>query len=161
MSRRRPRARSARTIPTVLVIAMLLFGVSVLPATSYSTAAVDRGASMGVADDPDAALGLVIADNVSIDTREQLVTVTNRLGEDVTVTVSLADGSTSKGTLAVDGGETGDTVSFALATGASQQVDVDVANESAYVGDSLVFHVQADGTTIDATADDRQTEITE
>ncbi len=147
-------------MPTILVVVMLLFGVSILPAASYSTAGVDRGASLGVADDPDAALGLVITDNVSVGTHEELVVVTNRLGSDVTATVSLDDGSTSKGTLSVAGGETGDSVSFTLAAGASQQVDVDVANESTLAGDELVFHASANGTGIDATVNDRRTAIT-
>jgi hypothetical protein len=145
----------------VLVVVMLLFGVTILPAASYSTADVDRGASLGVADDPDAALGLVIAENVSVGTHEELVVVTNRLGGDVTATVALDDSSTSKGTLSVASGETGDSVSFTLAEGASQQVDVDVANDSALAGDTLVFHVSANGTGIDAAVNDRQTAITE
>jgi hypothetical protein len=148
--------------PTLVVaVAIIVCGASVLPAASYSTTGVDRGASLGVADDPDAMLGLVITDNVSIGENQELVTVTNRLDADATVTVALHDDSTSKGTLSVKGGETGDTVSFTLADGSSETVYVDVANESSIVGDELIFRVSADSADVDGTANDRRTDITE
>lgn len=161
MNRGRSRSRSTRAMPAVLLVVILLFGVSILPAASYSTADVDRGASLGVVDDPDAAVGLEITENVSVGSHEQLVVVTNRLGTEVTVTISLDDGSTSKGNLSLTSGETGDTVSFTLADGASQQVDVDVADDSTLDGETLVFHVSADGPGIEASVTDRQTDITD
>lgn len=155
------RRRSRRVLPlTVALLVVFALGASVLPAASYSAANVDRGLSAGVADDPNAVLGLTIVENVTVGTTEQLVVVTNGLGSDATVTISLSSESASKGDLSVDG-QTGDELSVALAAGNSLTVDVIVANESANVGTDLVFHVTADGSSISATVDGRRTTITD
>lgn len=155
------RRRSRRVLPlTVALLVVLALGASVLPAASYSAANVDRGLSAGVADDPNAMVGLTITENVTVGTTEQLVVVTNGLGTDATVTVSLASGSMSKGNLSANGA-TGDELSFTLAAGGSQTVDVAVANESANVGTDLVFHVTAAGSGVTATVDGRRTTITD
>lgn len=155
------RRRSRRVLPlTVVLLVVLTFGASVLPAASYSAANVDRGLSAGVADDSDAVLGLTIVENVTVGTTTRLVVVTNNLGSDATVTVSLASDSAAKGDLSANG-QTGDELSVALAAGNSLTVDVTVANESANVGTDLVFHVTADGVGISATVDGRRTTITD
>lgn len=159
--RGRTRTRSNRALWLAVVLGVgLLCGATILPAASYTIAGVDRGTSAHVADDSNAVLGLVIADNVTIGTTEQLVVITNDLGTDATVTVSLSSGSTSKGDLSANG-VTGEEVSFTLAAGYSQTVDVVVVNDPANVGTDLVFHVTADGDGLDATVNDRRTTITD
>lgn len=158
---RRSRSRSSRALPVAVLVIALLCGVTILPAASYSTADVGRGTALGVADDPNAILGLDVTDNVTVGTTDQLVVVTNGFDTDVTITVTLRDDSTAMGNLSAPDGSTGDTVSFSLATGTSKTVDVDVADDSGIAGEELYFHVSAEAADVDATASDRQTTITD
>ncbi|MHC3439828.1 hypothetical protein ACYJ1Y_17495 [Natrialbaceae archaeon A-gly3] len=160
MSRRRSRSRSrsTRVLPlAVIVVVVLLWGATILPAASYTTAGVDRGAAFGVAEDQNAILGLEIAPEVTAGSTDELVVITNRFGTDVTVTVTLDSDSTSNGDLVVDGTNEGDEASIALGPDEHVTIDVDVASETD--GDTLVFHVSADGTGMTGTVTDRSTTI--
>lgn len=160
MSRDRSRTRTVRVLPlAVLVVAVLLVGATVLPAASYSTGAVDRGASIGVTDDPQAILGLDTASGVRIGHTDQLVVVTNNLDSAATVTVTLSDDSATKADLVVDGVNVGDEYTADLNQSESSTVDVSVGNDTSYVGESIVFDASADGTTTDAVAPNRSATI--
>ncbi len=157
MSRRYSRSRDSLGVVLVAVLILLCLA-SALPAASFSTAGVDRGVSAGVTDDPNAILGLAISQSVTLGTTDDLVVVTNDLGSDATVTVTLRSDSTGKGDLSVNG-VTGDEVSFDLAAGSSQRVDVVVSADPAYADTQLYFHVSADTAGLDGTVTDRQTTI--
>jgi hypothetical protein len=160
MSRGRSRTRTVRILPlAALLVAVLLVGATVLPAASYSTGDVGRGASVGVTDDPQAILGLDTASGVRIGHTDQLVVVTNNLDGAATVTVTLSDDSATKADLVVDGSNVGDEYTADLNRLESSTVDVSVGNDTTYVGESIVFDVSADGTDIDALATNRSASI--
>lgn len=159
VTRRRSRSRSRSGLPLVVVVTLvLLCGVTALPAASFSIAGIDRGTAAGVTDDPNAILGLTVSQSVTLGTTDDLVVVTNDLGSDATLTVTLRSDSTGKGDLSVNG-VTGDEVSFDLAAGSSQRVDVVVSADPAYADTQLYFHVSADSSSVDGTVTDRQTTI--
>lgn len=157
VTRRRSGPRRGPWLVVAVALACLCLA-SALPAASYSTANVGRGVSAGVVDDPNAMVGLSVAQSVTMGTTDDLVVVTNGLGSDATFTVSIRNDSTAKGDLSVNGA-TGDRVDFDLAAGASQQVDVAVTNDTAYADTYLYFDVRADSAGLDATVSDRKTTV--
>lgn len=160
MSGGRSRRRSRRVLPAlVLLLGVLLAGATLLPAASYSTGDVGRGATVGVTDDPQAILALDTAAGVRINHTDQLVVVTNDLEGAATVTVTLSDDSATKADLAVDGALVGDEYTVDLNRTESVAIDVDIPNDDSYVGDDIVFDVSADGVDIDATASNRTATI--
>jgi hypothetical protein len=160
MSRGRSRTRTVRILPlAVLLVAVLFVGATVLPAASYSTGDVGREASLGVADDPQAILGLDTASGVRIGHTDRLVVVTNNLDGAATVTVTLSGDSATKADLVVDGSNAGDEYTVDLNRFESSTVDVSVGNDTSYVGESIVFDTSADGIDIDAVATNRSAQI--
>jgi len=158
MSRRRRRSR--RVLPfAVLLAAVLLAGAAVLPAASYSTSDVSRGAAVGVVDDPEATLSLETASNVTVGAVEQLVVVTNGFGATATVAVALTGASPANATLVVEGASVGDSYSTELGPGASLTVDVDVPDDGTLDGAEIVFDTTADTGGVDATAPGRRVPI--
>jgi hypothetical protein len=160
MSRGRSRTRTVRILPlAVLLVAVLFVGATVLPAASYSTGDVGREASLGVADDPQAILGLDTASGVRIGHTDRLVVVTNNLDGAATVTVTLSGDSATKADLVVGGSNAGDEYTVDLNRFESSTVDVSVGNDTSYVGESIVFDTSADGIDIDAVATNRSAQI--
>lgn len=160
MSRRRSRTRSRRVLPLLVVfLGVILIGGTLLPAASYSTGAVDRGTSVGVADDPTALLALDTAAGVRIGQTDQLVVVTNNLGSAATVTLTLGDDSATKADLVVDGATVGDSYTVDLAQAGSVTIDVAIPADDSYVGDDIVFDVSADSSDVDAVVTDRRVPI--
>lgn len=93
-----------------------------IPTGAFSLADVGRPSQVEAASDSNAELGLWVNDTVQNCQRQDLVEVTNSFEEQLTITVSLNDGSI--GTLYA-AGSSGDTVSFNLAIGDSQMVELD------------------------------------
>lgn len=162
MSRRRSRTRSRRVLPMLVVIlGVVLLGGTLLPAASYSTGTVDRGASVGVTDDPMALLALDTAAGVTIGQTDQLVVVTNNLESAATVTLTLDDDSATKADLVVDGTTVGDAYTVDLARSASVAIDVAIPADASSVGDDIVFDVSADSSDVDAVVTNRRAPIEE
>ncbi|MBP1986008.1 hypothetical protein [Halolamina salifodinae] len=166
MSGRRSRRRgSDRTIPTLVLIAgvaiivVAAFGSAGAGSASFDTAQVDRNGAVNVTDDASAAHALDTADAVHVNATEPLVNVTNRLGTDVTVTVGLRDDSTHIGDLVVGDTVAGNETSFGLAAGATQTVEIEIANDSTLSTETVYFHVNASGNGIEVTAPDRSVPV--
>lgn len=164
--RRRRRAGSSgpRLIPSSLVVAIVAVGLALtfgpgvgLPAAGFDTGSADRRSAAPLAADGDAVLSLDIAAGVDAGETDPLVNVTNRLGRDATVTVSLADGSRDVGSLVVDGTAVGNETSLLLAQGATEQVSL--AADADTSGRTVSFHVNASDGGLSATAADRSTEV--
>lgn len=156
----RSRHRSRRVLPVVVLLAaVLLTGATVLPAASYSTSDVSRGAAVGVVDDPAASLSLDTAANVSVGTVDRLVVITNGFDSTATVSITLTSMSPENASLVVGGASVGDSYSTDLSTGSSLTVDVDVPDDSALDGSEIVFEVTADTKDIDATVPGRSVPI--
>lgn len=145
MSRSRRRGRGSWLGQSVavgfVVVAMLLatgFGAS-----AFTTGSVDRSSSIDVAGDADGLYGLDTATAVHTNATERLVTVTNRLDRDVTVSVTLDASAADLGDLVVDGTIHGDRASFTLAPGGSRQVDIAVPDDPAIAGETVTFRAEA------------------
>lgn len=157
-SRSRRRRRGGRTLTRVaLAVAVVLFAVATgLPGAASTVGTVSRTAAVDAVDDGRAAHELNLTTALEEGRTNCLVTVTNRLGRSVTVTVALGADSTDLGTLRTDGAS-GDTVQFSLADGASQTVDVDVA--AGTNGSTASFVVNAEGSGLSVTDVNRDAPI--
>ncbi len=132
--RRRPRAASAGARGTRRAFLAAGAGLVGLAATrgseAYTAASLGRGSTLPVASDAAGVLGLDVAPSVAAGAESRLVTVTNRVGRPVAVTVTLAE---PVGTLSNDAGT--------LASGDSLVVAVKVSCEDAPAG--VTFTVEA------------------
>lgn len=166
MSRRRSRRRgSSVTLPVlvlfasgVLLVAFVL-GSGGMGAASFTAGDAARNSAVDVASDDEGALTLDIAPAVHTNSTEVLVNVTNRLGQDVTVTVALQDGSRDVGDLVVDGSNAGNSTTFSLAEGATQTVKIEIPDDSSLTDDTVYFSVDASGTGIEVTTTDNTTPV--
>ncbi|MFB6120131.1 MAG: FG-GAP repeat domain-containing protein [Halobacteriaceae archaeon] len=140
----RTRRRGHRSVTTVLALLVLVLSLwHVVPAASFDAVALDRDTESDVVADEGGVLGLNRSDGVTLGTTERLVTVTNGLTADASVTVSLDSATTDFGDLIL-GGTRGDTVTFDLAAGDSQHVDFDAVCDESYADESVTFTVTAD-----------------
>ncbi|WP_139043133.1 hypothetical protein [Haloferax massiliensis] len=137
-----------------------LVGATVLPAASFTTAEVDREATVSVVDDSNAIHNLAVASSVTIGQTSRLVTVTNDLETDVSVEIALRADSSDKGALVVDGTSVGDSYTFSLPMGTSRDIDIDVVSDSTLDGERVYFSVNATGTGLTVTAPDRNVSLT-
>lgn len=165
MSRRRSRSRTRtgsrwRVLTIALIATVLVLGSIGPPTIAFEAGTADRSSSIGVVDDLDGAHGLNVTSELEEGSENCLVDVTNRLGQSVTVTVSLRDDSTEHGTLnvsLVDESNSGDTVQFDLADGDTQTVKMDVGTGMA--GNTTYFHVNASGSGVYAETKNRSAPI--
>lgn len=162
-SRRRTRRRSESrspiiTVSAILIVVALVVGVS-LPASSFTHGELPRSSGVNVTSDENAALGLDTAQTVYINDTSNLVTVTNQLGNDVTITVTLRDDSTHIGDLVVDGETHGNETSFSLARGSTETVRIQVPDDSSLADENAYFHVRASVSGLTVKALDRHAQV--
>ncbi|WP_323676167.1 hypothetical protein [Halorubellus sp. PRR65] len=158
---RAPRLQSSEGVFVVacwLVVA--LAGWQGVVASGYTSGDAARHSDAAVTADDGAAHGLAVNDSVSVNASDRLVTVTNRLGREVTVTVALDPDSRDVGELVRDGASAGDTATFALAAGASEQVSIDVPDDGSLDGRDVVFDVTADDVGLWVNASNRSVPVT-
>lgn len=91
---------------------------------AFSSATAPRSTNVSVTDDPDAIVGLLVADSVKRNSRDQLVDIENGTDYTVDFTVSLDD--CTQGTLYGPNGS-GCSVALTLSPGASQSVDIEAS----------------------------------
>lgn len=171
MRRRRSRRRGSRPlvpalvlVASVLLVVAAVFGSAGMGTASFSTGELTRSSAVNVTDDATAAHELSIADSVAPNATGELVTVTNHLGQDVTVTVTLRADSEAVGHLVVDDATVddatvGNSTSFSLARGASQTVELNISGDGSLPTETVYFHVNASGATIDVTSPDRSVPV--
>lgn len=99
----------------------------------------DRSVNVSTADDPDALIGLLIADQVKRRNRELLADVTNNTDTDLSITFSLDD--PTQGTLYGPDGGSGNSVTFSLVAGNTKPVDI----EAAVGGEIISFTITTTG----------------
>ncbi|WP_435102234.1 hypothetical protein [Halarchaeum sp. P4] len=165
MSRRRTRARShgggrttlATAVVAVALVVALAYGAAGTGA--FTTGMVDRGSSVPVASDANGLLALDVASSVTANTTSRLVTVTNNLGQQADVTVTLRGDARANATLVVDGTSVGDSASVTVADGANRTIDVAV-DADAPDGSTVRFDVDADADGVTVSAPDRTTTVT-
>lgn len=112
---------------------------------AFSSATAPRSTNVSVADDPDAIVGLLVADSVKRNSRDQLVDIENGTDHTVDFTVSLDD--CTQGTLYGPNGS-GCSVGLTLSPGASQSVDIEASVKDTtipftIVGSSAEFDFEA------------------
>lgn len=151
---------SSLTFVLILALFAALFvGGAGLESTAFRTGETPRGATADVTIDESGAHALDTTSAVHINATEPLVNVTNHLTQDVTVTVTLADGSTDIGSLVVDGVSEGNVATFTLAAGGTQTVDLAVPDDESLVGRTVYFHVGAQSTGLEVNATDRNAPV--
>lgn len=157
--------RSPRVLPwLLLVVGALLVTAAVVGSggvgtASFDTAEADRGSTANVTGDEAGAHSLDVAAAVHVNSTEPLVNVTNHLGQQVTVTVTLREDSEHIGDLVVDGTVAGNSTSFTLSEGATQTVEIDIPDDSSLDTETVYFHANASGSGIEVTAPDRSAPV--
>lgn len=168
MRPRRSRPRRRRSSRPVGGFALLAVGVVLLGSVvgggalatgSFTTGHAPRGTAVNVTADERAAHALSIPPSVRVNDTTPLVNVTNRLGRDTTVTVTLRDDSQDAGDLVVDGSASGDRASVFLPVGATETVSIAVPDDDTLVGVEVYFHVDADADGFAVSAPDRNTTV--
>lgn len=97
---------------------------SAFDTVAFSSASAPRATNVSVTDDPDAIVGLLVADSVKRNSQELLVDIENATGHQVDFTVSLD--ICSQGTLYGPDGS-GCSVGVTLSPGASQDIDIEAS----------------------------------
>lgn len=113
-----------------------------------------RAADSDVVADPSGAVGLDVANTVTKNSVDPLVNVTNNFAVDLSVTVTLQDGS--DGDLYHDGTNVGDQVTFTVVAGDIRRVNVEASGSA---GNQLFFDVTASSGGIDFSASDRNVDV--
>jgi hypothetical protein len=116
--------------------ALLLGGASLSSTRAFTTARGTRGTAVNVASPENAILGLTGQGPVQKNQREPMLLVTNNASDTISVTVTLQD--CSQGTLYDNNGGSGCSVTFSLASGNSDAVDI-----SASVVGTIAYTVQS------------------
>ena len=116
---------------------------------------------MDVTSDELGAHALDVAPSVYINSTNPLVNVTNRLGQDVTITVCLRGDSGHIGDLVVDGVAVGNETSFTLAEGAERTVKIQIPDDSALTDEIVYFSVDASAPGVEVTAPGRRAPVNE
>lgn len=158
MSRSRRRTRS-RTFTVLAVLGLVVVAALGQGTGAYTTGRIDRTSNVDVTADSTGVYGIDTAAAVHTNSTERLVTLTNRLGRDVSVTVSLRSGSTDAGDLVVDGENVGDEVTLSLTNGDSRRIDVRIPDNETLVGRTVGFDARATATGLHATAANRSVTI--
>lgn len=147
--RSRDRGGPGRRRYLVIGLLVLLPAAMILPSGAFSLIDAARNSNLGVASDSNAELGLVITDPVQNCERQDLVEVTNDFNQNIEVTVSLNDGSI--GTLYDPNNDSGDSVTFTLASGNSGIVELD-ADYTGSLPTTFGFDISASGSALSVTA---------
>lgn len=166
MTGRRSRRRGPRTtMPGLILLAggiviiAFVLGSGGMGTASFSTADTPRGSSVNVTTDELAAHSLDVAPAVHINATDPLVNVTNRLGQDVTVTVTLRSDSTHIGDLVVDGTNDGNETTFTLAEQNTKTVKIMIPDDTTLTSEVVYFHVSASAPGLEVSAPDRNTPV--
>lgn len=161
MSGSRRRSRPATSLSVccgLLLVGVLLLGAS-LPSESFTHGELPRNSNVDVTTDENAAQTLDIGEAVYVNDTSPLVNVSNHLGRDVTVTVTIRSDSTHIGDLVVDGTDRGNETSFDLSRDATETVSVAIPDDSSLTDETLYFHVRATAPGLTARAPDRQASV--
>ena len=125
-TRSRGKTRWGPFLIIALVIGIVITGFVVAPSTAFTTSSVDRQATATVADDASGFLGIEVAESVRAGTEDRLVTVTNNLGQPLTITVfSSAELANDRATLAP--GESFSTAATVSCESSSNELEMTVS----------------------------------
>ena len=162
----RSRRRGPRTTPSGLlllaggiVLIAFVIGSGGMGTASFSTADVPRENVVNVVVDESAAHGLDVAPAVHINATDPLVNVTNQMGRDVTVTVTLRSDSTDIGDLVVDGTNEGNETTVTLAEQDTQTVNIRIPDDTSLTTETVYFRVSATAPGLEVTAPDRNAPV--
>ncbi|MFB6185743.1 MAG: hypothetical protein ABEI86_02605, partial [Halobacteriaceae archaeon] len=152
-SRRRTRSTITRLLIGIILSTILIIGIFGMfgPTASFQSSKLTRPEKVDVVDDGKAILSLNITGSVTIGDTERLVTSTNPLQQNITVTVSLSGGSSDYGTLIIDGENVGDSTTFTLKPDESTTIDMRVDCDEDIVDNKVQFTVNASTETFEGT----------
>lgn len=113
---------------------------------------LDRNATLDVVSDQNGIVGLGVNDTVRIGNTDDMVSVTNNVNREMTVTVTLDPAYQTAGDLVVNGVNYGDTATVTLSPNASETVEVDLATGCSLDGETLTYDLDGNATTFDGNA---------
>lgn len=159
MSRRRsgPDGRWSVALVCWMLLALAFWQGALASGDTAGT--VPRGSAVDVVDDASAVVGVDTNDSVRTNATDRLVTVSNRLGQRVTVTVQLRTGSTDVGDLVVDGSVAGDAATVGLDPGAAVDVAIRIPDDGDLVGRTVAVDVDAGSSGLWATVTNRSSTV--
>ncbi|QLG63212.1 hypothetical protein [Halorarum salinum] len=139
----------------------VVMGSGGMATASFTTVDAPRNSAVDVTSDELGAHSLDVAQSVFINSTSSLVTVTNRLGRDVTITVGLRDDSEHIGDLVVDGTVVGNATSFTLTQGTERTVQIEIPDDASLTDETVYFYVDASAPGLEVTAPDRSAPVNE
>ncbi|MWG33164.1 hypothetical protein [Halomarina oriensis] len=147
--RRRRREKSRRALVVLLaLLALLAVGaLAAFPASSFTSASVDRGTTVGVVDDTDPSAVIGLTDQaVRSGKVSEFLTLTNRVGTQISVTVVVTEQGANGGTdttLYADGRSETNQISFTIQPGGTKSLG---AETSLPDSERLTYTIEVDGT---------------
>ncbi|MGZ0748543.1 hypothetical protein [Haloparvum sp. AD34] len=158
MTRRDRGGGSTLSLIAVVLAAGLLVGPGPVAVEAFSTGGVDRQGSLTTVGDGSGGATLDPYHGMQSGEQCKLVDVTNSLGTDLSVTVSLRSDSTGYGNLTIGNGDEGDEVTFSVGVGATQRVDIQLAT-NLDDGTKVFFHVNATSAPVEFAGTDRYSTV--
>ncbi|WP_267641123.1 hypothetical protein [Haloarchaeobius amylolyticus] len=160
--RRGPGRESGAWLKALVVVCWLVVALAHWQgaiAAGYETADVSRSTGVDVVADTDAVTGIDPNGSVHVNATDRLVTVSNRFGQSVTVTVALRSNSTDIGDLVVGGTTVGDSATVDLASGSDVVVEISIPDDASLVGREVRFDVRAQTTGLYTNASNRSVPV--
>lgn len=158
MSRRDRAGGSTLTLIAVVLVAGLLVGPGSIGLEAFSVGGLDRQGSLTTVGDGSGGATLDPYHGMQSGEQCKLVDVTNSLGTELSVTVSLRSDSTGDGNLTTGNGNAGDDVTFSLGVDATQQVEIQLES-NLDDGTKVYFHVNATSAPVELSATDRYSTV--
>jgi hypothetical protein len=125
----------------IVLLAVLLVGaLTAFPASSFTSASVDRSATVSIADDDSGLLTLYKADSVRKNKRDVLVSVVNNANRPLDITVTGPTGAVLYG----DGTNDDEVVTFNDVSDGSENT-VEVESQGDYAGQTVEYTITVSG----------------
>ena len=154
---RRSRTGGDATLVVLCVVALLIVQ-GPLGLGAFGAGVVERSPHLSVVDDRNGGMDIYPHHAMNSGETCTLVDLTNNVGSNLTVTVSLREDSQSYGNLTLGNGNEGNETTFQLDAGASQRVGIEL-DSSIPDGTSVYFHVNATGDPVSIVATDRHSTV--
>ncbi|WP_254534838.1 hypothetical protein [Halomarina litorea] len=142
----------------LVLIGVLVVSAS-LPAASFTQGEASRGANLNVVGDTNGALKINSSKSVYINDTSDLVTITNHLGRDVTITVTLRNDSIPIGDISAGSVNYSNETTFTVAQGTAETVQIKIPDDSSLTDEIVYFHITASAPGLTVKALDREVQV--
>ncbi|GAB3410526.1 hypothetical protein GCM10027435_01220 [Haloparvum alkalitolerans] len=143
-----------------MLLVCLLIGPGPVGLQAFQTGALDRASSLETVDDGSGGVTIEPYHGMQSGETCMLADLSNGLGSTLSVTVALRDDATQYGNLTLGSGNEGNEVTFSLAVGATERVEIDLASDVSD-GTAVGFDVNASDESVAVSAADRSATVNE